>query len=130
MSLSNYAENLLLKYLLTASSVTRPTAWYVSLHDADPGETGANEVTTGTDSDYIRQSLTFADPSSGTSLSNSSVSWTVNSGSGGYTVVGVAIWDALTTGNCLFSGLLPIPEALVASGVLSLSTGRIAAALD
>ena len=64
--LSDYAENLVLTWLLTATAATRPSAWYVALHTGDPGETGAsNEVVVGTDADYVRKAITFADGSGG-----------------------------------------------------------------
>ena len=42
MAFSTYGGNLALDWLLSNASVTRPTAWYVSLHTADPGLTGAS----------------------------------------------------------------------------------------
>ena len=132
-ALTNYAEDLLLTWLFTASSATRPSAWYVALHTGDPGETGASsEVVVGTDADYVRDSITFDDPvaSSGQVLSDAAVSWTVDSASAGYTVTHVSIWDAVTAGNCLMKGALPVPRALTANQVLTFSIGDIIAALD
>lgn len=132
-ALTNYAEELLLTWMLTASSATRPTAWYVSLHLSDPGETGAaGEVTTGEDADYVRKSITFADPvsASGQVVSTGAVTWTVNGASAGYTVSHLMISDALTAGNPLVKGALPVPVALVAGQVLTFSIGDIIAALD
>ena len=37
-SFSNFAEDLVLNWLLTTNSATRPTAWYVSLYTVAPGE--------------------------------------------------------------------------------------------
>jgi len=131
MSLPNYSENLLLAWMLTTGSATRPTAWYVALHTADPTETGAvGEVVVGTDSAYVRKAITMGAPSGGQSLSTSQVSWTVNSGSAGYTVTHASIWDAVSSGNCLFSGALAVPRALVASGVLTFEIGEVVAALE
>jgi hypothetical protein len=132
-ALTNYAEDLLLTWLFTASSATRPSAWYVALHTGDPGETGASsEVVVGTDADYVRDSITFDDPvaSSGQVLSDAAVSWTVDSASAGYTVTHISIWDADTVGNCLMKGALPVPRALAANQVLTFSIGDIIAALD
>ena len=132
-ALTNYAEDLLLTWLFTASSATRPSAWYVALHTGDPGETGASsEVVVGTDADYVRDQITFDDPvaSSGQVLSDVAVSWTVDAVSAGYTVTHVSIWDAVTAGNCLMKGALPVPRALAANQVLTFSIGDIIAALD
>lgn len=129
--ISNYAENLLLTWLFTTDPATRPTGWHVSLHTADPGETGSSaEVTVGTDASYARKSITFDTAASGAIPSDAAVTWTVNAGSAGYTVSHIAIWDAATSGNCLMKGPLPVARALSASQVLTFSAGDIVATLD
>jgi hypothetical protein len=131
--LTNFAEDLLTKWLFTTTAATRPTAWFVALHTADPTETGAvGEVEVSTDADYVRKSITFDDPVSGSGqvLSDSAVSWTVAAGSAGYTVTHASIWDASTAGNCLMKGALPISRVLAASGVLTFAIGEVIAAMD
>ena len=129
--LSDYAENLVLTWLLTATAATRPSAWYVALHTGDPGETGAaNEVLVATDADYVRKAITFAGGSGGQSLSTLEVSWTVNSASAGYTVTHASVHDALSAGKCLFKGPLLASRALIANGVLTFSVGEIVATAD
>jgi hypothetical protein len=131
MSFTNFGEDLLLKWAFTDSAVTRPTTWFVALHEGDPGETGVdNEVVVGTDADYVRKAVTFADPVDGQALSDSAVSWTVEAGSAGYTVTHGSIWDAATDGNCLIKGQLPVARALVAGGILTFNVGEVIAALD
>ena len=132
-SLANHAEDLLLKWLLTATTATRPSARYISLHTGDPGEArSANELVVGTDADYVRKVVTFADPvtGSGQSLSSSAVSWTAASGASYYTVTHLAIWDALTGGNCLMKAALLAPRNMTASAVLDFATGELIASLD
>jgi hypothetical protein len=131
--LTNYGEDLLVTWMFTTSAATRPTAWFVALHTGDPGETGASsEVTVGTDADYVRKAITFADPvaSSGQILSDAQVSWTVAAGSSGYTVTHASIWDAVTGGNCLMKGQLPVQRVLAANGVLTFAVGEVVAAMD
>lgn len=130
MSLSNYSENLVLTWLLTNTAVTRPTAWYASTHTADPGETGANETTTGADADYVRKSTTFTDGSSGSSSNEAGITWTVASGSGGYTITHVGLWDAATSGNCLAVGALYASHTVSASSVVSFAIGDLVVTLD
>jgi hypothetical protein len=63
MPLTQYARDQSLQYDFTATALTRPTAWYVSLHAGFPGDTGtsiANEFTSGADTSYARQSVTLA----------------------------------------------------------------------
>lgn len=129
MAFSTYGGNLALDWLLSNASVTRPTAWYVSLHTADPGLTGASEVTTGVDSDYVRKSVTFAAASALQKPSDAAVTWTANAGATTYVVTHVGIWDAATTGNFLNYGALAVPETVVASGTFNLSIGRLIAAV-
>jgi len=124
--LSNYAETLLLTWLLTTSSATRPTAWFASLHTDDPGETGANELSTGTDADYLRQSITFTDPvtDSGEILSNLQASWTAAAGASNYTIKYVCIWDAATVGNVLVKAELVIPEDMTATDTFAVASTK------
>jgi len=130
MSLSNYAENATLTWLMTDTSVTRPTAWYAALHTGDPGETGANEVVVGTDADYVRKSATFTDPTTGSCSNEAGISWTVDGASAGYTITHVSIWDSLTTGNCLAIGALYSSHTVAANSVVSFAIGDLVVALD
>jgi hypothetical protein len=137
MSLTNTAEDMLVKWMFTdATAPTRPTAWYAALHTGDPGDAvtdpSGTEVTTGIDADYVRKSVTFADPvtDSGQVLSEAATTWTVDTASGGYTVTHLSIWTASTSGTCLISGALPVPRALTANQVLTFSIGDIIAALN
>lgn len=134
MSLTNTAEDMLVTWMFTDGTLpTRPTAWYAALHTSDPGDTPAStEVTTGIDADYVRKSITFADPvtNSGQVLSEAATTWTVESGSSGYTVTHVSIWSASTAGTCYISGALPVARTLAASQVLTFSIGDIIAAIN
>lgn len=129
MAISTYAGNLVLDWLLSTASATRPTAWYLSLHVGAPGLTGANELTTGTDADYVRKSITFAAAASLAKASNAGVTWTADVAATTYIITHIGIWDALTTGNFLSGGALAVPETIVASGTFNLSTGRAIATI-
>ena len=39
-AISDYAEKLILDYLMTSGSATRPTAWYVALYTSAPSDAG------------------------------------------------------------------------------------------
>jgi len=121
-ALSNNAEDLLLTYLLTATAVTRPTAWYAAIHTEDPTEDGtAGEVET-------RQSITFADPvtDSGQSLSSNAPSWTMT---GDRTITHLSIWDAVSGGDCIIKGELLVQKVLLDTEVLTFTAGDIVASL-
>lgn len=46
-SFTDYTENLVLTYLFTGTSVTRPTAWYVGLFTAAPSDSGGGTEVSG-----------------------------------------------------------------------------------
>lgn len=129
MSLSDFGENLAADFLFSNKTITRPTAWYVAIHTADPTETGAvAEMTTGTDADYVRKAITFADAVSGSCLSESALTWTPASGAA-YTVTHVSLWDALTSGNCISSGALAVARAINNSTPLTIAIGDLVGAM-
>lgn len=99
MSKSSYLEDAVLDAVLnnTSLAVTTP---YISLHDDDPGETGANEVTGGS---YARQSGSFGAAASGVCSSDANITFT---GMPAGDVVAVGIWDASGAGNNLWNGWL------------------------
>ena len=134
MSLSNYSENLLLNYLLNDSVATRPTAWYVQLHMTDPTDTGTGGTEpTITAGDYDRKTLGATGMTVATSGSNSNpatVSWTANAGAATYTFTHVSIWDAVTAGNCLFTGALALPETVAANGILTFAVSKLVTSLE
>lgn len=130
-ALTDYAEDLVLSWLLTTATPTRPTTWFVALHKGDPGETGANaEVAGGDDADYVRKAVTFDAPSAGQSASSTEVTWTVAAASGGYTVTHASVWTESTGGNCLIKGQLIASRTLAPNGVLTFSIGEIVASAD
>lgn len=111
MSFSNYLEDALLTWAFTDDAApTRPTAWYVSLHTASPGETGANELVVGTSVSYARVAVTggFSTPTGGdpTEVSNSgAIVFTNTDGSDTWETANYfGVWDSLTTGNFLGGG--------------------------
>lgn len=128
-ALTTAGQALVGNWLLTDTAVTRPTAWWVALHTGDPGATGAaNEVLVGTDADYVRKSVTFADLSSGQNQNESAVAWTVAATSAGYTVTHASIWTAASGGTCLLKGALLAARTLAANDVLPFDIGWIVAA--
>lgn len=66
---------------------------YLSLHSADPGTTGASEITGG---GYARQAITWGAASGGTATNTGALSFTVAAAT---TVAYVGVWSAATTGT-------------------------------
>ena len=56
-ALSDYLEKLILDYLMTTGSATRPTNWYVALYTAAPSDSGGGTELSG--SGYSREAVTI-----------------------------------------------------------------------
>ena len=100
-SFTDYTENLVLNYLLTDNSVTRPTAWYVGLFTAAPSDTGGGTEVSG--SGYVRKATgTITVSGTATTATNSAaIEFAAASGGNWGTITYAAIFDAETGGNML-----------------------------
>lgn len=119
MPLSLYFKNKALD-VLRNQTFTGIATTYASLHTADPGETGASEVTGGTPA-YARKSTTW-NASSGGTIDNSNVP--VFDVPAGTTVKYVGLWDAVTAGNFLGSDRIA-DEVYAAQGTFTLTDMNI-----
>ncbi len=121
MPLSTFAGNGMINLLTRGVAFTPPTRVFVSLHTANPGNTGASEVTTTQWPSYVR-----ADASQGGNVADgfsaSTTKLTANllellfanyDGAGTLTVTHFALWSAQTGGNCLWTGALVANKALL-----------------
>ena len=126
MSLTNAFETTTLTWLLTASSATRPTAWYIGLFTAPPGEAGGGTEVSGTG--YVREAVTFT--VTGDTASNSAaVEWPVAGGSWG-TITDLAIFDAVTAGNMIGYATLTAAKAIATGDVFRIPLGDLDVTLD
>jgi len=99
MTLSDNGEIQVLDEIFNAGVGTFPAADpYISLHSANPGETGANEVTGGS---YARQQAAFGAAAGGTLSNSATISFT---GMPAGDVVGWGVNDAATVGNFFVTG--------------------------
>lgn len=123
-ALSDHAEALLLDWLMTTGSATRPTAWYVALYTAAPSDSGGGTEVSG--SGYARQSVTFDAASSpgGTTSNTGAVSFTASGGSFG-TVTHIGIFDAVSGGNLLWHGAMTASKTVADGDTLEFSIGNI-----
>lgn len=123
-ALSDYAEKLLLDWMMTAGAATRPTAWYVALYTAAPSDSGGGTEVSG--SGYSRQSVTLAAASTpgGTTSNTNAVSFTASGGAFG-TVTHIGIFDASTGGNLLWHGAMTASKAVADGDTLEFSIGNI-----
>jgi hypothetical protein len=123
-ALSDYAEALILDWMMTTGSATRPTAWYVALFTGAPSDSGGGTEVSG--SGYARQVVAFdaAASPAGTTTNSADVSFTADGGSFG-TVTHLGIFDALTTGNLLWHGALTTSKAVADGDTLLFAAGNI-----
>lgn len=132
MTASNYLELEVLDHVLGGADYTRPATVYVGLHTADPGETGATGEVSG--NNYSRASVTnnstnWPAASGGSKSNGASITFATPSGSWG-TVTHFSIWDAATTGNCLFKGALTASQTIGSGNAVSFGVGAITITAD
>jgi hypothetical protein len=123
-ALSDYAEKLVLDWLMTTGSATRPSAWFVALYTAAPGDSGGGTEVSG--SGYSRKSASFNAASSpgGTTSNSAVVSWTAAGGNYG-SVTHVGIFDASTGGNLLWQGALSTSKTVNDGDTIQFSAGNL-----
>jgi hypothetical protein len=123
-ALSDYAEKLVLDWLMTTGSATRPTTWYIALYTGAPSDSGGGTEVSG--NGYARQSVAFDAASSpgGTTANSADVSFTASGGSFG-TVTHLGIFDALTVGNLIWHGSLTASKAIDDGDTLTFTAGNI-----
>jgi len=78
----------------TAVNAVTATISYLSLHTADPGTTGANEVSGGS---YARQAITFGAASGGTGASTNAQTFSNMPAEAGNLYIGT--WSAVSGGT-------------------------------
>lgn len=123
-ALSDYAEKLLLDWMMTTGSATRPTAWYVALYTAAPSDSGGGTEVSG--NGYARQAVTFDAASSpgGTTSNTGAVSFSASGGDWG-TISHVGIFDASTAGNLLWHGALTASKTIADGDTIEFAIGAI-----
>ena len=100
-SFSDYTENLVLTWLFTTNSATRPTAWYVGLFTAAPSDTGGGTEVTG--NGYARVVTgTISGSGTATTFTNAAAIEFAAASGGNWGSIGWAgIFDASSGGNLL-----------------------------
>lgn len=119
-NLSDFSENLLLKWLLTANTATRPTSWYLALSTA--ATTDAGSVTEPSTGGYARQAVTFT--VTGDTATNSGNVDFVSSADWA-NITHIAIFDASTAGNMLAHGALTAARDPASGDTIRISNGAL-----
>ena len=111
-SFTDYTENLVLTYLFTTGSATRPTAWYVGLFTAAPSDTGGGTEVSG--SAYARVVTgTISGSGTATTFTNAAaIEFAAASGGNWGTIGWAGIFTASTGGALLAWAPLTTSKAI------------------
>lgn len=112
MPLSTAAKNGMLNWLAGV-------AGYASAHTADPGDTGAFEVSGGT---YTRKAITWNAAAAGSLDNNANPALDIPAGT---TVTHIGFWSALTAGT-YYGSLDVADEAFTNAGTYTVSDADVA----
>ncbi len=125
---TDYLENKTLDHNLATAAFAAPTAVYVALFTADPGETGetANEISGG---GYARKQATFAAASGGSASNSADVTFPQATADWG-TITHFAIMDASTGGNMLYYGALTASKTVTNGDTFKIATGDLTVTED
>jgi hypothetical protein len=125
-SFSDYTENLVLTYLFTASSVTRPTTFYVGLFTAAPSDTGGGTEVTG--SGYARVAtgtITVSGTSPTLATNGAAIEFAAASGGNWGSITHAAVFDASTSGNMLAFAALTTARTINDGDVFRIPAGSL-----
>lgn len=127
-SLSDYAENTLLKHLTREAAYTPAATVYLALCTADPTDaaTGASMNEVANSGSYARMAIAFGAAASRRVTQNATVTFPTASGSWG-TITHWAIVDSPTygAGNVLASGAFSPSKTVVAGNTPSVTSGDV-----
>jgi hypothetical protein len=100
------------------------TTMYVSLHTADPGDTGANEVSGGA---YVRQGpVTFANAGNNPTVASNTTIVTYAAATTAWGLIThFGDWDAATAGNFRGSGAVTTPKAVNSGDTARFAAGSL-----
>lgn len=128
-SFTNYTENLVLEWLFTTESATRPTAWYVALFTAAPSDTGGGTEVSG--SGYARKATgTITVSGTDTTATNAAaIEFDAASGGNWGSVTHAAIMDASTGGNMLAWAQLTTARTINDGDVFRIPSGSLTVTL-
>lgn len=124
-SASNYTENNIISALLRGVAFPLPVGTYISLHTADPADTGANEVTAAQWPTYTRIHAEqagaigsgWSTPENGQSRNTNMLIYPAFDGGTALTVTHFGVYDAEAGGNLLVNSPLTAARTLVLGDV-------------
>jgi len=129
MSFSNTFETHVLNYVFTATSVTRPTAWYVALFTSNPAEDASGTEVSASGTAYARQSVSFS-VSGNLATNSAAVEFPTATGSGFGTVTHIGVYTASSGGDLIAYSALSASKAIAAGDVFRIPTNDLDITLD
>lgn len=125
-SFTDYTENLVLTWLFTGSSATRPTAWYVGLFTAAPSDTGGGTEVTGNGYARVATGTLSVSGTSPTNCTNAAaIEFAAASGGNWGTITHIAIFDASTSGNMLGWAALTTSRTINDGDIIRIPAGDL-----
>ena len=134
MSASRHTVENIINALIRGQPFTIPSQLFVSLHTADPGQTGANEVTLAAWPSYVRRDSLEGDTrtnawsapdAGGITWNQKQMIFPVFDGASDVTITHFGIWDASAAGTFLTSGQLTTPRGIGPSQVFVADTDKL-----
>jgi hypothetical protein len=128
-SFTNHAEDLVLDWLLTTNSATRPTSWYVGLFTDNPSDAGSGTEISG--NNYTRKAVTFSVSGDSPTLATNTTAIEFDTASGSWgTITHIGIFDASTSGNMLAHADLTASKTIGTGDVFRIPAGDLDITLD
>jgi hypothetical protein len=122
-ALSDYAENLLLNFLMTGTG-TAPSTLHLALFTSAPNDAGGGTEVSG--NGYGRQTITFntASGTGGTTDNSNAPTFTASGGDFG-TIQAIGIFDAQSSGNLLWHGAIATNKTVNSGDSIQFAAGSI-----
>lgn len=138
---SAYLKLALMKEIFNNINYAVPTNTYVGLHTADPTEAGTTAEVSTSGTGYVRLLVnkdgatvpfwTTATNTAGvTTVSNNSLLTFAQATGAWGTITNFSVWDAVTAGNCLWTGTLSASKAIGATDTLTFAANQLSATLQ
>jgi len=128
-NLSDYAEKLILDWLLTGGAAVRPTSLYVALFSSATDDAGGGTELVG--NGYARQLVTVSSAASpGGTTSNSNDLFFEATGSNWDTITHMGIYDSISGGNLLWHGAVTEETLIEVGQIFVFIIGSIDFTLD
>jgi hypothetical protein len=130
---SNFTENAHINAMLRGIEYPLPAGTYLSLHTANPGESGGNEVSTANWPSYTRKDAAnseaiasgWTEPVDGVSQNAQQVLYPSHNGASSITITHWAVYDAVTGGNMRGYASLNTPRTLQPGDVFVFDAGAL-----